>query len=159
MAALSEVVVERVVRCPFAVAHDYAEDFFTEVAARGAEVRVPLRDLVVLRRPVRMVFERRPDAHEVGRPHDVLAVQWSAGTHLFPEFRGTLRLRIASVDETRLTLDGTYCPPLGPLGRAFDALIGRRIARATMADLLKRLGKAMERREAAFRAGSSTEVT
>jgi hypothetical protein len=148
-------MVERVVRCPFSIAHDYAEDFFADVAARGAEVRVPLRDLVVLRRPVRMVFARRPDYEEVGRPHDALAVRWTAGTHLFPDFHGTLRLRIASVDETRLTLEGAYCPPLGLLGRAFDALIGRRIARATMADLLGRLGDAMERREAAFRAGSS----
>jgi hypothetical protein len=155
MAALSEVVVERVVRCPFSSAHDYAEDFLAEVAARGAEVRVPLRDLLVLRRRVRMVFERRPDAHEVGRPHDAVAVHWSAGTHLFPEFHGTLRLRIASVDETRLTLEGKYRPPLGPFGGVFDALIGRRIARATMADLLRRLGDAMERREAAFRAGPS----
>ena len=114
MAALSEVVVERIVRCPFSIAHDYAEDFFAEVAAQGAEVRVPLRDLVVLRRPVRMRFQRRPDSAEVGRPHDALAVQWTAGTHLLPDFHGTLRLRIASVDETRLTLEGTVPPAARP---------------------------------------------
>lgn len=155
VAALSEVVVERVVRCPFSIAHDYAEDFFAESATRGAEVRVPLRDLVMLRRPVRMVFEREPDEAEAGRPHDALAVHWTAGTHLFPDFHGTLRLRIASVDETRLTLEGCYSPPLAQLGQIFDLLIGRRIARATMADLLRRLGDAMEAREAAFRSGSS----
>ena len=152
----SRVAVERVVRCPFSVAHDYAEDFFAQ-AAEGVELHVPLRDLAPtrgghLRRRVRLVAQRQRDEHEPGRVHDALEIDWTAGTRFFPDFRGHLRLRIDSVETTRLSLEGTYEPPGGPFGRVFDLVAGRRIARATMRDLLRRVGDAMEQREAEFRA-------
>jgi hypothetical protein len=152
----SRVAVERIVRCPFSVAHDYAEDFFAD-ASRGVELHVPLRDLGRLRRPVRLIAERRPDEHDPGRLHDALEIDWTAGTHFFPDFRGTLRLRIDSVETTRLSLEGTYQPPFGAFGRVFDLVAGRRIARATLSDLLRRLGDAMEAREVEFRAGAGAE--
>ena len=152
----SRVAVERVVRCPFSVAHDYAEDFLRD-AAGGVELHVPVRDFAPtrgghLRQRVRLVAERLPDEHEHGRIHDALEIHWIAGTRFFPEFRGVLRLRIESVEATRLTLKGTYQPPFGAPGRVFDLIVGRRIARATLSDLLRRLGDAMEQREAKFRA-------
>jgi hypothetical protein len=113
---------------------------------------VPLRDLGHLRRPVRLVAERRRDHDDPGRVHDQLEIDWSAGTRFFPDFCGALRLRIETVETTRLSLEGTYQPPFGALGVVFDLAAGRRIARATMSDLLKRLGDAMEAREAEFRA-------
>jgi hypothetical protein len=154
--AVSRVVAERVVRCPFSVAHEYAEEFFRDISARGAEVRVRLRDLVPtlggrLKRPVQIELGRQADEGEAGRAHDEFEICWTAGTRFFPDFRGALRLRIASVEETRLSLEGEYRPPFGAPGVVFDALVGRRIARATMKDLLDRLARAMERREAEFR--------
>jgi hypothetical protein len=162
VSSLSRVVAERVAHCPFSVAHEYADDFFREAAVRGAEVGVRLRDVVPtlggrLRQPVRLDSGRRPDEDESGRAHDQLEITWTAGTRFFPDFRGTLRLRIASVNETRLTLQGTYSPPFGAPGMVFDRLIGRRIARATMCDLLDRLADAMERREAAYRGRIAAE--
>ena len=156
---VTRITVERVARCPFSVAHDYAEEFLREIDERGAEVRVRVRDLLPtrrgkLRRRVRIVFERRLDEAEAGRAHDAVALHWTAGTRLFPDFHGDLRLRIASVDETLLTLEGEYRPPLGPLGAAFDVLLGRRIARSTMNELVGRIAKAMERREEAYRAAA-----
>jgi hypothetical protein len=153
--AISRVVVERVVRAPFAAALDYAEGFFRQ-AAEGTAVGVPLRFLVPtlggrLQQPVQIQYARRPDQAEPGRAHDAFEVCWTAGSPFFPDFRGTLRLRIASVDETRLSLEGEYRPPLGLLGAVFDALAGRWIARATLSDFLDRLAGAMERGEAAFR--------
>lgn len=161
MSAASRVVVERVVRCPFSVAHDYAEDFFAS-AGQGVELHVPLRDIAPtrgghLRKHVRLVAQRMPDEHEPGRAHDAMEIDWAAGTRFFPDFHGALRLRIESVEETRLTLEGTYQPPFGPFGLVFDKLAGRRIARATMRDLLRRLGDAMEQREAEFRASGSAK--
>lgn len=149
----SRVVVERVVLCPFSVAHDYAEDFFAD-ASRGVELHVPLRDLGRLRQPVRLVAERLHDDDDPGRVHDRLEIDWSAGTRFFPDFHGALSLRIDSVETTLLSLDGTYQPPFGPFGSVFDVVAGRRIARATMRDLLERLGDAMEAREVEFRAGA-----
>jgi hypothetical protein len=158
VSAVARVVVERIVRCPFSVAHDYAEDWFAG-AARGIELHVPLRDVAPtrtghLRRRVRLVAERVRDEHDPGRAHDALEIDWSAGTRFFPDFRGALRLRIASVETTLLSLEGTYQPPFGAFGAVFDRVVGRRIAQATMRDLLERLGDAMEKREADFRAGA-----
>ena len=157
MAPLSRVSVERVARCPFSLAFEYAAGFFREAAGGGGEVGVPLRDLVPtlggrLHEPVRIVAIKRPDGAEPGRAHDEFEVGWTAGTRFFPDFHGTLRLRIASVEETLLTLQGEYRPPFGALGAAFDALIGRRIARATMGDLLDRLAQKMDERQASLRA-------
>ena len=82
-----------------------------------------------------------------------MLLEWRAGTRLFPEFHGTLRLRIDTVDTTRLTLEGAYRPPLGIAGDLFDIVLGRHIARATMSDLLARIVRALERREAEYLAG------
>jgi hypothetical protein len=159
VSAVSRVAVQRVVRCPFSVAFEYAGGFFRQAAERDAEVGVPLRYLVPtlggrLRKPVRIEAVRRPDEAETGRAHDEFELGWTAGTRFFPDFCGTLRLRIASVEETLLSLEGTYRPPFGVVGAVFDALVGRRIARATMCDLLDQLAAEMEKREASVRGGS-----
>jgi hypothetical protein len=154
---VSRVEVERVVRCPFSVAHDYAEQFFRE-AGNEIDVRIPLRDVVYalpgkVRKPVKLEFALRPDETDAGRAHDALQVEWRAATRLLPDLHGVLRLRIATVETTRLTLEGTYRPPLGAAGLIFDALVGRRIARASVRDLLERIAAALEAREDAFAAG------
>jgi hypothetical protein len=159
----SRVAVERVVRCPFSVAHDYAEDFLRDAAAGGVELHVPLRDVAPtreghLRRRVRLVAQRIRDEHDPGRVHDALEIDWAAGTRFFPDFHGALRLRIDTVETTRLSLEGTYQPPFGAPGRVFDLIVGRRIAQATLRDLLRRLGDAMEQREAEFQAGGSAKA-
>lgn len=156
VAVVSRVEVERVVRCPFSVAHEYAEEYLKD-AEREIEIRVPLRDFVrslpgQAHKPVKLVFALHPDETESGRGHDAMLIEWRAGTRLFPDFHGTLRLRIESVQTTRLTFEGAYRPPLGRFGIVFDALLGRRIARASMSDLLERIGDALEAREAAFEA-------
>jgi len=153
---VSRASVERTVRCPFSVAHEYAAEFFREAESSGIEVRVPLRDFFLglrgqVRRPVKLVFARHPDETEEGRLHDALLVEWTAGTRSLPDFHGTVRLRIATVDTTGITLEGAWRPPFGPLGRAFNLVVGRRIATATMRDLLDRLVTALERREETYR--------
>lgn len=156
MPVISRVSVERLVQVPFAIAHDYAEDFF-RAAERNIEVRVPLRDLFwavrgKFRRPVRLVFSRHLDETDEGRAHDEMRIAWTAGTRLFPDFHGTLRLRIDSVESTLLTLEGSYRAPFGAPGLLFDRALGRRIARTTMRELLERVALAMERRELDYRA-------
>jgi hypothetical protein len=148
---VSRVVVERVARCPFSVAHDYAEDYLRD-AEQEVEVRVPLRDVIrsvpgQAHKAVKLVFALHPDETESGRGHDAMMIEWHAGTRLFPDFHGTLRLRIATVESTRLTFEGAYRPPLGAFGVLFDMLIGRSIARATMRELLDRIAYALELRE------------
>jgi hypothetical protein len=153
---VSRLCVERVVHVPFSLAHDFAEEFFRD-AERYVDLRVPLRDLFwalrgKLRRPVRLTFALRPDDAEEGRLHDAMLIEWNAGTRLFPQFHGTLRLRIASIDDTLLTLEGEYRPPFGAVGLLFDRLAGQGIAHSTMSDLLRRLAVRMEHRTGEARA-------
>lgn len=154
MAAITRIVVERIARCPFSVAHEYARDFLRD-AERAIDVRVPLRDFIYggrghVRKPVKLIFALHPDDTEGGRIHDAMLIEWRAGTRLFPDFHGTLRLRIASVETTRLTFEGAYRTPFGRFGRAFDLIVGRRLAESTMRDLLGRIAAALEAREVAF---------
>jgi len=61
-----------------------------------------------------------------------IALCWSAveGTAFFPTMQAELALYPLSATETQLDLNGHYTPPLGPVGAAFDALVGHRVAEA-----------------------------
>ena len=51
--------------------------------------------------------------------------------------KATLSVWALTATETQLAFSGTYEPPLGPLGRAMNALIGHRIAQASVHRFLK----------------------
>ena len=78
-------------------------------------------------------------------------IAWDAGSTArgipTPAFTGTLTLSAGEdYGETELKLDGRYDAPGGAAGRAFDELVGRRIAHATLSALLSGVGN--ELREA-----------
>jgi hypothetical protein len=59
-----------------------------------------------------------------------------------PGFAGTLSVGAGEdYNETRLELEGSYEPPGGVVGRAFDDLVGRRLAHATLTGLLSGVGE------------------
>lgn len=75
-----------------------------------------------------------------------IAVEWAPVQGPYPRFEGGLTIE---ADDTEfnsflLTLKGTYEPPLGAVGKAFDAVLGRRIASATAMDLLTRIREEIE---------------
>jgi hypothetical protein len=57
----------------------------------------------------------------------------------FPEFDGNLELSPDGPQNSRLTLVGSYRPPLGALGERLDRLVLHRAAYATICSLLDRL--------------------
>lgn len=63
-----------------------------------------------------------------------LRLEWEAAQspRLFPIMRGALSIYPLTSTETQLDFSGFYKPPLGALGGAMDALIGRRIADVTV---------------------------
>lgn len=72
-----------------------------------------------------------------GRPSAVktrIPLEWEAAEHprLFPEMKGVLALYPLTDAETQLDFDGDYTPPLGALGSAIDAVVGHRIAEASI---------------------------
>ena len=123
-----------------------------EVGEAEAEIRFPVRFWPLpVRRRVTVTFGLHLDVAEDGRRHDEIHVCWSAGTPLLPDFRGTLRFRIAGAGTTVL-IEGSYAIPLGVLGRLFDGVAGRHIARGSIGDLTRRIADALERKERAWRA-------
>lgn len=151
---LTTVHAETSSRCPFAIAEEYAIAYLraAERGERQAVLRASLApSLPVLSRKVWLSFSLATDVEESGRRHDEIRVRWDAQSRLYPDFRGTVRFRIESAATTRVVIDGTYEPPFGIIGRLFDALVGRRLAQATMHDLASRLGRELEEREDAWR--------
>jgi hypothetical protein len=72
-------------------------------------------------------------------------IAWDAGRTTrgvpTPGFTGTLTLSSGEdYGETEIKLDGGYDAPGGVAGRAFDELLGRRIAHATLSALLSGVG-------------------
>jgi hypothetical protein len=63
-----------------------------------------------------------------------LHLEWGATTltNLFPLMRAELSIYPLTATETQLDFDGFYEPPLGALGKAMDALVGHRIAEASV---------------------------
>jgi hypothetical protein len=77
-----------------------------------------------------------------------LELNWKAASHtsLFPLMRAKLSAWPVVATETQLSLEGHYQPPLGVLGTALDAMVGHRIAEATLQrfleDVIDHLGRA-----------------
>jgi hypothetical protein len=151
---ISQLHVNRAVDCPVAQASRFLEQFFAEHAADDAAV-LALRVPIVLPGLPTLMLARDCVVHLTPIRRDAMialyTVTWApvAGGP-FPRFSGTISLPTADGYEScRIALDGTYEPPLGALGEAFDRTLGRAIAESTGRDLLERIAIFIER---AFRA-------
>ncbi len=136
------------VECPAFYAIHHVERFFTVHRRDQAQGMLSLRvDLSNLKLPgssqarhdVRVQHEL---AGEDGHKH--LALSWDPEDQTVPRFSGTLSSSPAEPGKTTLTLDGTYTPPLGVAGKAFDLIVGRKIAAATARALLEDIKKFVE---------------
>lgn len=80
---------------------------------------------------------------EIHRSGLVYPITWTAAgaTVLFPELHADLILTKLGSEHTRLTLRGTYRPPLGVLGRLADRAVLSRVAEATVRNWLDRLAE------------------
>lgn len=69
----------------------------------------------------------------------VLQLEWEAAKapRLFPFMRAELSIYPLTATETQLDFLGRYDPPLGKLGAAMDALVGHRVAEASVHRLLQ----------------------
>jgi hypothetical protein len=104
---------------------------------------LPIREGHEIARTVKAKTEKLSDGGNYALRY---RVTWPAGTTSrgipTPGFDGTLRIAAGEdYDETVLQIDGSYEPPGGAAGRAFDELLGRRIVHATMSALLAGVGE------------------
>lgn len=68
-----------------------------------------------------------------------IPVEWKAAEHprLFPLMRARLSIYPLTATETQLDFEGRYEPPLGAAGAAIDAVVGHRIAEASIHRFVK----------------------
>jgi hypothetical protein len=99
--------------------------------------------------PLRVKFgdlriERDVEFHLKSKPaypgYKLLDVSWAPKDGgPYPTFAGTLSVAEDAAGWSRLEIDGTYSPPFGIAGAAFDAAVGHRIAQGTITELLAEL--------------------
>lgn len=82
---------------------------------------------------------------EIHRRGLVYPVRWTATgpSAVFPTLTADLVLSHRGPEATHLTLEGTYQPPLGALGRVVDRLALRKVAEATVRSWLERVAAAL----------------
>lgn len=132
--------------CPFSIAQEYAVNYLrrAEAGHEEADIRVPIIFFpTFLRWRTAVTFSLHFDLREAGRKHDEIHVRWSSRTRLLPNFRGTIRYRIAG-SGTHLIVEGSYYVKFGPLGRLFDQLVGHYIAQTSMRDFTHRIANFLE---------------
>lgn len=85
--------------------------------------------------------ETRTPPHDLAAPATALDISWRAasGAGFFPSMRAELFVYPLSADETQLDLHGWYTPPGGLLGSAANALVGRRLAEASVHRFLEEI--------------------
>ncbi len=81
----------------------------------------------------------------------------SGGRSTLPSFTGTLHATRGDGLTTQLELEGSYHVPLGPLGRFGDGVMGNRVARQSVTDLVCRMAAHIEAR--ALDASTRAQVT
>lgn len=142
---MTTVHAGKYVACPFSASIEYAEKILRE-----------RHELVVSPGPavgerVHMDAKVTDDLTDFVRRHDALLLAWQPKhATMFPDFHGALTVR-PKLRGSYLRLQGSYEPPAGLLGRAFDAIFGRQIATLTMRRLLNEIGKAVETQWTTFR--------
>jgi hypothetical protein len=81
---------------------------------------------------LKSVEESAPDP--TSNPTTTLRLEWEAATmpHLFPLMNGALSIYPLTSTETQLDFFGVYKPPFGAVGKTMNAIVGHRIAEASV---------------------------
>lgn len=135
------------VKAPSAFALAYLTSYFTERGAQTTGAELPLRFPLPGGLVDGLTIEKRVKLHlsyrgGLGEP---LRIVWRPiGAGPLPGFDGTLSTEFVGETTSRLTIAGTYTPPGGIAGVAFDQLIGVHIAGATLMALLGQFADAIQ---------------
>jgi hypothetical protein len=95
---------------------------------------------------VGQIEEERTGTGELGRVTRV-PLEWRAKETpgLFPAMQATLSVYPLSFTETQLELTGHYDPPMGVLGSALDAVVGHRLAEASVHRFVREVVERLKR--------------
>ncbi len=143
---MSSLYQSRRVACTYSRAQQLLEENLAKDVSEGRPRRTPLRARLggrEIERDVAIVYGRATDPMHFDRPW---SVHWQpADGGPYPSFDGTLTVRADEDYGTcALELMGSYDPPFGVAGRAFDSIAGSRIANASARDYLRRIAERLE---------------
>ena len=109
-------------------ASDRAQDVASALRVNIAGLEVSSDILISIHR-----IEEKPGG-AWAQPTTRLELEWEAARSpgLFPLMKAELSLYALTATETQLDFAGSYMPPLGPLGTTVNAIVGHRIAEASV---------------------------
>jgi len=142
---MAEIHDRAQVDCPLEQAADLLTVLFARRGALAGEgavmtIQVPVVDVAVARE-IEVSFAPHPEYSRYRK----LKVAWApSGGGPYPAFDGTVSFEQAGQMQTNIVLDGAYDPPGGVVGKAFDAVVGRRVAAAAVRALLATLKHELE---------------
>ena len=117
-------VFQSATRAAASRAQSIASELRVDLGAIGieADIRVSVKNIEVR------------DREGISDPVTRLQLEWEAATmpRLFPLMRAELSVYPLTATETQLDFRGLYEPPLGALGKALNAIVGHRIAEASV---------------------------
>jgi hypothetical protein len=143
---MTQLRVRAIVAQPVADTRKSLQAYIERHGRPDGSVPIPLRVPLLPKLAARLALAHTvPVSFWQGRKEDdldaVLLIEWTPkGLIPYPAFSGIVQIYPEADPQTaRLEIDGAYEPPGGLAGRAFDALIGTRIARVSLTDLVERL--------------------
>lgn len=157
-------VYERVfVKTPYHLARLYLHEALANASTSHAlttlTLSLPVREGGLgIQREVTATYASGADPMHLDEPWKVHWTPKEGGP--YPDFDGELTVRAdEEYDTCVLELRGNYRPPGGLAGKAFDAMVGSRIASATAHELLNSIAREVqqryERQEAAKRSSAT----
>lgn len=105
-------------------AQSVAAELRVDVGGIGVEAEIMIS--------VKSIEEKMQDS--MSTPATRMQLEWESATmpHLFPLMKAEIAIYPLTATETQVDFQGTYEPPLGALGKAMNALVGHRIAEASV---------------------------
>ena len=100
----------------------------------ASELRVDISGIAVEADIIVSVKKVEEQTPEMAAPITRLQLEWQAAKRpgLFPLMKAELSIYPLTASETQLEFSGNYEPPFGALGKAMDAVVGYRIAEASV---------------------------
>jgi len=143
---MSDLIQRRVVACPYHLAQQYLSDYIQSRIAAGEPGRLALTYTLPggaqLVKEVLVTYALSADAMRFDQPWHI---HWTPKSGPYPDFDGELTVRADENYQSSLVeLKGSYRPPGGAAGQAFDSVLGGHIAAETAQALLERIGTELE---------------
>lgn len=144
---MRELSVSTDVKAPSGFAVAFLNTYVRDLGEGRDDATIPLRYTIkqlaglTLERDVTVRVEYLPGP---GGAAAQLNVAWEPDMSLFPSFDGTLVTESTGDCTCTMTIAGNYDAPGGVAGQLFDAVLGVRIARGTIEELLDQFRGAIE---------------